>query len=101
MMRMSPTDIESEVHSTIQSTPLSTLGFSSTMASPAQKMDTSNETLTDISSDVHVSGGSSNSDDSLKKTVAFYIDESSSQDSGFGCDKDSRDAKDLVSYILS
>ena len=60
-------------------------------------MDTSDETLNDISSDVHLSGGSSASEDSFKKKAAFFIDESNSQDSGFECDKDSRDAHHLVS----
>ena len=102
MMRLSPVELdlerEKEVltpHSTAQSTP-------HTHSEKAHEvMDISAETLDDISSDTHSSDVSPDSNhfegSRSPRKATFFFDENSSQDSGVGFDRDSRDAKDLVS----
>ena len=67
-------------------------------------MDISSDLLDEISSDAHSSDLSGHSNQSTGSTTSsprkatFFFDENSSQDSGVGFDRDSRDAKeDLVS----
>lgn len=100
MMRLSPVELDLErekevltAHSTAQSTPHT----HSEKAHDA--MDISAETLDDISSDTHSSDISPDSNHSegsgSPRKATFFFDENSSQDSGVGFDRDSRDAKDL------
>ena len=68
-------------------------------------MDISGDMLDEISSDTHSSDMSAGSNHSTESTsprkTTFFFDENSSQDSGVGFDRDSRDAKDLVSMEMA
>lgn len=91
LMRLSPValDLEQEKEViTAQSTPQTDIEKAHDM------MDMSGDVLDEISSDP--SPHSNHSTESPRKAT-FFFDENSSQDSGVGFDRDSRDSKDLVS----
>lgn len=96
MMRLSPVelDLEREKKVTAQSTP-----HTANLEKAHDIMDISSDLLDEISSDTHSSDLSANSNHSTESTsprkATFFFDENSSQDSGVGFDRDSRDAKDL------
>ena len=103
MMRLSPAEVDLEREKevlTVQSTPHADL------QTACDRMDISRDMIDDLSSDSHsssyISPVSNHSEGSVSpKKPTFFFDENSSQDSGVGFDRDSRDAKDLVSLFSS
>ena len=101
MMRLSPVEVDLEREKEVltgQSTPHTDIQRAHDV------MDISGETLEDVSSDTHssyISSVSNHSEESVSpRKATFFFDENSSQDSGVGFDRDSRDAKDLVSLFF-
>ena len=101
MMRLSPAEVDLEREKEVltgQSTPHNDL------QTACDRMDISRDMIDDLSSDSHsssyISPVSNHSEGSVSpKKPTFFFDENSSQDSGVGFDRDSQDAKDLVSLF--